>query len=168
MSSCPQCGSASLRYHPDNDAECTFCSWYGKVKDTNLKKEVRDTIDRFWQDEYKLTESHEYLESQDPLMADIIKGQMARCLDRTRHNRMIHATEAAKILGVHRHYAGQLVRMGRLSGEKRPEVIGGVTRWVIWIDGREVRKYSKLTRSQRYMYGRGKIDLDGNVVKIFS
>ncbi len=166
MPSCPQCGSASLHYYPDNDVECTFCSWYGKVKDA---KEVRDTS---WigsrQDEYKLTERFEYLESQDTLMADTIKGQMTRYLDRTCHNRMIHATEAAKILGVTRHYAGQLVRTGKLSGEKRPEVIGGVTRWVIWIDGREVVKYSKLTRSQRYMYGRGKVDLDGNVVKVFS
>lgn len=164
--SCPQCGSASLRYYPDNDVECAFCSWYGKVKDA---KEVRDTSwIGFRQDECKLTKRFEYLESQDPLMADIIKGQMTRCLDRTCHSRMIHVTEAAKILGVTRHYAGQLVRTGKLSGEKRPEVIGDVTRWVIWIDGREVVKYSKLTRSQRYMYGRGKVDLDGNTVKVFS
>ncbi len=38
-------------------------------------------------------------------------------------------------------------------------------RWVVWVDGRDVEKYKRLTRSQRYMYGRGKIDLDGTPVQ---
>ncbi len=45
---CPHCKSSKhIHYHPDGEAECSFCSWYGRT--SGLMDEAEKLVDRIAQ-----------------------------------------------------------------------------------------------------------------------